>query len=107
MWQFVGVILILGSGTNWVIPLIASLAFAAAVIIVPGLYEYVLSEKQKRAVGAALGKIMPGKKSRNSWVDMPSVGSQSELDTVALRDGGADKDASGLPRHRPGSANGY
>lgn len=113
MWQFVGVLLILGSGTNWKLPLIASLAFTAVVIIVPGVYEYLLSEGQKRAVSAALNRILPGRNSpgaASGWGNNGStieaqmneglvVGRDSCRDALSSSTSNKDVDV-GLPRHR-------
>lgn len=65
VWLFIGVLVILGSGTRWVIPVVASLAFTAVIIIVPAIYEYCLNDAQKAAVTARLSKI-PGFRSRQS-----------------------------------------
>lgn len=53
-WLFVGVMFILGSEKSWHIPVIASAAFTATVIIVPGIYEYCLSDAQRRRLNAAM-----------------------------------------------------
>lgn len=97
VWLFVGVLLILGSGNNWVIPLVASMVFTAVIIIVPGIYEYVLNERQRKALSAAAGKLLPGKKAHSSWTDLPAVG--HDQDDLIVKDVGGGKDA-GQPRHR-------
>jgi hypothetical protein len=89
------VLLILGSGNRWIIPLVSSIAFAAAVIIVPAIHEYLLSDEQKRA----LGRLFTRESAANSWENLPAAkltGSEVLLDA---KDAGSGKDA-GLPRHR-------
>jgi hypothetical protein len=93
-----GVLLILGSGDRWVIPLAASMVFTGLILIVPAIYEYVLNERQRLALSAAAGKLMPGKKARSSWTDLPAVG-HSDQDDLIVKDAGSGKDAT-LPRHR-------
>lgn len=96
VWLFVGVLLILGSGNRWIIPLVASIAFAAAVIIVPAVYEYLLSDEQKRAVGGLFSRRSADK----SWENLPSVPKVSSNEVLLdAKDAGSGKDA-GLPRHR-------
>lgn len=88
MWLLVGVMVILGSGHNWTIPLVSSLAFAAAVLVIPAIWEYVLSEKQKAAVSAAVSKALPGKKKlsgHDGWSKLPSV-THSGSDTALAKD---------------------
>jgi hypothetical protein len=90
------VLLILGSGNRWIIPLVASIAFAAAVIIVPAVYEYLLSDEQKRKLGALFSR----KSAANSWEHMPAVSKVSSNEVLLdAKDAGSGKDA-GLPRHR-------
>lgn len=60
VWLFAGVILILGFGERWIIPLVASLIFTALVILLPALYEYVLSDAQR----AAIGRMLPGRRKK-------------------------------------------
>lgn len=93
VWLFVGVLLILGSGNRWIIPLAASLVFTALVIIIPGVYEYLLNDKQR----SALNKLLPrGKKAHGSgsWEHLDT----SKDDTFPVKDV-SSKDA-GLPVHR-------
>lgn len=49
-----GVILILGSGNRVYIPLIATGVFTAAIILLPLLYTFVLSARQRAAIRDAL-----------------------------------------------------
>lgn len=56
-WLIVGVILILGSGERWAIPLVASVVFTGIVILVPAAYEYLLSDAQKAAVDRQLSAV--------------------------------------------------
>lgn len=100
VWLFVGVLLILGSGDRWVIPLVASLIFTAIVILVPGVYEYLLNDRQRRALDNAVGRILPGKKkAHGSWDNLPDVAAKSDQGLIADAAGGKD---AGLPRHRAG-----
>lgn len=97
VWLFVGVLLILGSGNKWHIPLIASAIFTALVIIVPAVYEYALNERQR----AAISKLLPGgKKARSSWTDLPAAGGHTDVDGLIVKDVDSAKDAGSLPRHR-------
>lgn len=99
MWLFVGVLLILGSGDRWIIPLVASLIFTAIVILVPGIYEYLLNDRQRRALDAATSRLLPGKKkAHNSWDNLPDVAVKS--DQGLLVDAVGDGKDAGLPRHR-------
>lgn len=96
VWLFVGVLLILGSGYKWHIPLIASLIFTAIVIILPAIYEYALNERQRHAIS----KLLPGKKARSSWSDLPAAaGAHADKDGLIVKDVDSAKDGS-LPRHR-------
>jgi hypothetical protein len=54
IWLLFGVVLILGSGNKWYIPLIASAVFIAIVIVLPLIYEKCLSPSQREALSAAL-----------------------------------------------------
>lgn len=68
MWLFIGVVLILGSGERWQIPVAASLVFTGIVILLPAAYEYLLSDAQKLAVNRtfdALSSKLRPKKSRS------------------------------------------
>lgn len=93
-----GVLLILGSGDRWIIPLIASLVFTAIVILVPAVYEYLLNDRQRHALDAATRRLLPGKKARSSWDNLPDVAHKSDQGLI-VGDVGSAKDA-GLPRHR-------
>lgn len=97
VWLFVGVLLILGSGNRWIIPLIASLVFTAIVILVPAIYEYVLNERQKKAISSAAGKLLPGRKQHNSWGNLPHLPYEDDAGVV-VKDTG--KDVDGLPTRR-------
>ncbi|WIA31323.1 hypothetical protein OEZ86_002225 [Tetradesmus obliquus] len=69
LWLFVGVVLILGFGERWQIPVIASLIFTGLVILLPAAYEYLLNDSQKLAVDKklhALGSSFRRKRSSNS-----------------------------------------
>jgi hypothetical protein len=98
VWLFVGVLLILGSGDRWVIPLAASLVFTGLILIVPAIYEYVLNERQRVALSAAAGKLIPGNKARSSWTDLPAI-VHSDQDDLIIKDVGSGQDTT-LPRHR-------
>lgn len=91
-----GVLLILGSGDRWIIPLAASLSFAALVILLPAGYEYLLNEEQKRSLGRLFSR-----KGADSWEHMPAtkVPSTSNVQLLDAADAGSGKDT-GLPRHR-------
>eukprot|EP00878_Enallax_costatus_P030467 GHUV01033173.1.p1 GENE.GHUV01033173.1~~GHUV01033173.1.p1 ORF type:complete len:214 (+),score=45.13 GHUV01033173.1:940-1581(+) len=78
VWLLAGVILILNSGRNWSTPIIASMVFTGIVIIVPALYEYVLSDEQKLKVdkklaslGAAISKLL-GRKTNKGFGTLSS-----------------------------------
>eukprot|EP00879_Flechtneria_rotunda_P025308 GHRR01026886.1.p1 GENE.GHRR01026886.1~~GHRR01026886.1.p1 ORF type:complete len:683 (+),score=201.90 GHRR01026886.1:1107-3155(+) len=57
VWLFAGVILILGSGNKWHIPLIASMIFTALVILIPVAYEYFLTDTQKLALSEKTSRL--------------------------------------------------
>jgi hypothetical protein len=98
-WLLVGVILILGSGFNFFIPLIASLAFIVIVITIAGVFEFVLNDRQKAAVNAALSKLVPGKRKADPWASLPSVThSPAHSDDLAAHDTfKGSKDAASAP----------
>jgi hypothetical protein len=87
VWLLFGVMLILGCGANYTPPLVASLVFGAAVLLVPAAWEYALSDAQKAAVSATLGKLAPWARRRRQqqqlllakqqdssrWTDLPAV----------------------------------
>lgn len=103
VWLFVGVLLILGSGNKWHIPLIASLIFTAVVIIVPAVYEYALNEHQRHALSKFSLKLLPGNsKARSSWLDLPAAGAAADTDGLIVdKDVDSAQDSSlQLPRHR-------
>lgn len=74
------------------------MVFTGLILIVPAVYEYVLNERQRLALSAAAGKLVPGKKAHSSWANLPANG-HSDHDDLIVRDAGSGKDA-GLPRHR-------
>lgn len=92
-WLLAGVILILGSGNNWSIPIIASMVFTGVVIIVPALYEYLLTDQQKLKVDkqlAQFGAKLRGKKANNGFGSFSSIDSGDDL--VHKDTNGAQKD---------------
>lgn len=91
-WLLVGVILILGSGYNYAIPLIVSLAFTAAVLIIPAIYEFVLSPAQRDAISAKLSR---GKSTKNGW-EAKHLPDAKAGDVVAARDT-LSKDVTDVP----------